>query len=77
MLEWLTNAVLKEINNAVVGVVNTIQRRILRMVLKAFFIVAGIAALAVGLIIMGSKYVGVDLMLLLTGVVFVLVFLFL
>jgi len=74
MLEWLTNALLKEVNNAVIGVVNTVQRRLLRMALKVFFCIAGLTALALGIIIMGSKYIGLDLMLIAAGVVFVLAF---
>lgn len=74
MLEWLTNALLKEVDRAVTGFVNSIQRRLLRMALKVFFCIAGLTALALGIIIMGSKYIGLDLMLLVAGVVFVLAF---
>ena len=74
MLETITNLIVKEINSAFDGAVKTIQRRILRTVLKAFFITAGIAAIVLGLILMGAKYVGADVMLLLSGVVLVIAF---
>jgi len=74
MLEAITSAITRELTHAVDGVVKTVQRRILRIVLKAFFIVAGISAILLGLIIMGSKYLGMDVMLLFAGVVFVLAF---
>jgi len=74
MFETITNAIVKEINSAVSSVVNSIQRRLLRMAIKAFFIIAGIAALAIGIILMGAKYVGLDLMLILAGVVLVIAF---
>ncbi len=74
MLEAVTSAILKEVNHAVDGLVKTVQRRILRILLKAFFIIAGISAILLGLVIMGSKYLGMDVMLLFAGVVFVLAF---
>ncbi len=74
MFEFITNAVLKEVNHAVDGVVKTIQRRVLRILLKAFFITAGIAALAIGIILMGAKYVGLDFMLIAVGVALVVAF---
>lgn len=74
MFEFVTNAVLKEVNHAVDGVVKTIQRRVLRILLKAFFIIAGIAALAVGIILMGAKYVGLDFMFIAVGVALVVAF---
>ena len=74
MLETITNAIVKELNHAVDGVVRTIQRRVLRILLKAFFIIAGVSAVMVALVLIGSKYVGVDVMLLITGVVLILAF---
>ncbi len=74
MLETITNAVVKEINSAVSSVVNSVQRRLLRIAIKAFFIIAGIAALSIGIVLMGAKYVGLDLMLILAGVVLVIAF---
>lgn len=74
MFEFITNAVLKEVNHAVDGVVKTIQRRVLRILLKAFFIIAGIAALAIGIILMGAKYVGLDFMLIAVGIALVVAF---
>lgn len=74
MLEAITNTIVKEINSAVGRVVNAVQRRIIRIALKVFFVVAGLTALAVGLILMGAKYVGLDLMLILAGVVLLIAF---
>ncbi len=74
MLEAITGAIVKELNHAVDGVVKTIQRRVLRIVIKAFLMSAGIAALMIGLILMGAKYVGLDLMLMLAGMIFILAF---
>ncbi len=74
MLEAITNTIVKEINSAVGRVVNAAQRRIIRIALKVFFVVAGLTALAVGLILMGAKYVGLDLMLILAGVVLLIAF---
>ncbi len=74
MFEAITNAIVKELNHAVDGVVKTVQRRVLRILLKAFFIIAGVSAVMVALILIGSKYLGMDVMLLLAGVVFILAF---
>jgi len=74
MFEAFTNLIVKEVNNAVNSVVNGIQRRILRLALKAFFIIAGLTALAIGIILMGAKYVGLDLMLISAGIVLVIAF---
>ena len=76
MLEAITNAVTRELNHAVGSVARNIQRQVLRILLKAFFGIAGLIAVATGLILMGSNYVGIDVMLLLTGVLFVLAYLF-
>jgi hypothetical protein len=76
MFEAITNTIVKEINTAVGRVVNAVQRRILRIALKVFFVVAGLTALAIGLILMGAKYVGLDLMLVLAGVVLLIAFFF-
>ncbi len=74
MLEAITGAITRELNHAVDGVVKTIQRRMLRILIKAFLIIAGIAAVMLGIIIMGAQYVGLDLMLLLSGMVFIVAF---
>lgn len=74
MLESIANAVLKEVNGAADKVVNAVQRKLLRVALRAFFILAGLAALSLGIILIGSKYVGVELMLVLSGLVFLLAF---
>ncbi len=76
MLEAVTNIVVKEINGAVNRVVNAVQRRIIRMALKTFFIIAGLTALAIGLILMGAKYVGLDLMLVAVGFCLLVAFFF-
>ncbi len=76
MLEAITNTVVKELNNAVSRVVNAVQRRVLRIALKAFFVIAGLTALSAGVILMGAKYVGLDLMLVLAGVVLLIAFFF-
>jgi hypothetical protein len=75
LLDKITNLVLAEVNRSVGAVAATVQRKILKIVLKAFFAVAGLASLAIGLIVLGSKYVGLDLMMLLVGVCFLLAFL--
>ena len=75
LLDKVTNLVLSEVNKSVGAVVATVQRKVLRIVLKAFFAIAGLASLAIGLIVLGSKYVGLDLMMLLVGVCFLLAFL--
>ncbi len=77
MLKTIIGAIAKEVAHGVDAGVKVIQRRLIRMLLKAFLCVAGVFALAAGLIILGSQYVGLDLMLLLTGVVFLIVFFFL
>ena len=76
MIEAITNAVTRELNHAVGSVARSIQRRVLRMVLKAFFGLAGLIAVVTGLILMGSNYVGIELMLLLTGVLFAIAYFF-
>lgn len=76
MLEAITNTIVKEINCAVGRVVNSVQRRIVRIALKVFFVVAGLTALSAGVILMGAKYVGLDLMLVLAGVVLLIAFFF-
>lgn len=74
MLEALANTVLKEVDRAADKVVSSVQRKLLRIALRAFFIIAGLAALSLGIILIGSKYVGVELMLVLSGLVFLLAF---
>ena len=74
MFGAIKHAIVKEFNSAVDTGFKAVQRRLLRIVLKIFFAVAGIAALTVGLIILGSQYVGVDLMLMLAGILFLFAF---
>ncbi len=74
MLEAITNTIVKEINSAVARVVNAVQRRIIRIALKVFFVIAGLTALAIGIILIGAKYVGLDLMLVAAGIVLLVAF---
>lgn len=76
-LELLTRPLVNEVNHAIDSTIVTVQRRLIRMVLKAAFAVFGVAALALGLILFGAQYVGADLMLLLTGVLMLFGFLLL
>ncbi len=74
MLEAIADVVIKEVERSINSVVKAVQKRVLRFVLKVFFCVAGLTALAIGLILMGSKYVGLDLMLVAAGVVLIVAF---
>jgi hypothetical protein len=74
MLEAITNTIVKEINSAVARVVNAVQRRLIRIALKAFFVIAGLTALSIGIILIGAKYVGLDLMLVAAGIVLLVAF---
>lgn len=76
-LELLTRPLVNEVNHAIDSAIVTVQRRLIRMVLKAAFAVFGVAALALGAILFGAQYVGADLMLLLTGVLMLFGFLLL
>ena len=67
-LELLTRPLVNEVNHAINATFATVQRRLIRMALKAAFAVFGVAALALGFILFGAQYVGADIMLLLTGV---------
>jgi len=74
MLETITRTVREEVDKFATSAINNVQRKLLRVALKTFFIIAGLASVCIGLIALGSKYVGFDLMMLLVGVVLLLAF---
>ena len=76
-LELLTQPLVNEVNHAIEATIMTVQRKLIKMVLKAAFAVCGVIALALGAILFGAQFVGLDLMLLLVGVLFLFGFLFL
>jgi len=67
-LELLTRPLVNEVNHAIEATIKTAQRRIIRMVLKTAFAVFGVLAVASGAILFGAQFVGLDLMLLVVGV---------
>jgi len=74
MLEAITRTLVKEFDTVVDTSLRAVQRRVLRLMLKLLFAAGGIAALTLGIVLLGSHYVGLDLMLMLTGIVFLFVF---
>lgn len=76
MLEAITRTLVKEFDTVVDTGLRAVQRRVLRLMLKLLFAAGGIAALTLGIVLLGSHYVGLDLMLMLTGIVFLFVFFF-
>lgn len=74
MLEAITRTLVREFDTMVDTGLRSVQRRVLRLMLRLLFAAGGIAALTLGIILLGSHYVGLDLMLMLTGIVFLFVF---
>lgn len=75
MFDSLLGAVSEKFENAVDKGARVVQRRLLRIALKIFFLIASLTVLSAGFILLGSKYVGMEFMLILAGVVFLLGFL--
>lgn len=75
MFDSLLGAVSEKFENAVDRGARVVQRSVLRVALKAFFLIAALMVLSAGFILLGSKYIGTEFMLILAGVVFLLGFL--
>lgn len=75
MFDSLLGAVSEKFENAVDKGAKVVQRRLLRIALKAFFLMAALTVLSAGFIMLGAKYIGAEFMLILAGVVFLLGFL--
>jgi hypothetical protein len=75
MFDSLLGAVSEKFENAVDKGARVVQRRLLRIALKAFFLIAALAVLSAGFIMLGAKYIGAEFMLILAGVIFLLGFL--
>lgn len=75
MFDSLLGAVSEKFENAVDKGARVVQRRLLRIALKAFFLVAALTVLSAGFILLGAKYIGAEFMLIIAGVVFLLGFL--
>jgi len=75
MFDSLLGAVSEKFENAVDKGARVVQRRLLRIALKAFFLIAALTVLSAGFIMLGAKYIGAEFMLILAGVVFLLGFL--
>jgi len=70
----LSTFLLEEITSQTKGVVRYAKRQVLLFVLKAACMVLSIVILSLGIILLGAKYVGVDLMLVAVGMVLLLAF---
>jgi len=77
MLEEVTKLIVKEINNSIAPAVKLVKRNILFFLLKGVFLILSVVALLLGLVLLSSKYVGLDLALLTVGIVMFLAFLLL
>jgi hypothetical protein len=75
MFDSLLGAVSEKFENAVDKGARVVQRRLLRIALKAFFLIAALSVLSAGFIMLGAKYIGAEFMLIIAGVVFLLGFL--
>ncbi len=75
MFDSLLGAVSEKFESAVDRGARVVQRRLLRIALKAFFLVAALTVLSAGFILLGAKYIGAEFMLIIAGVVFLLGFL--
>jgi len=75
MFDSLLGAVSEKFEHAVDKGARVVQRRLLRLALKAFFLVAALTVLSAGFILLGAKYIGAEFMLIIAGVVFLLGFL--
>jgi len=75
MFDSLLSAVSDKFERAVDNGARVVQRRLLRLALKAFFLMAALTVLSAGFIMLGAKYIGAEFMLILAGVVFLLGFL--
>jgi len=75
MFDSLLGAVSEKFENAVDKGARVVRRNLLRLALKVFFLLAALVALCSGFVILGAKYIGLEFMLIITGVVFLLGFL--
>jgi len=75
MLEQLVTLARQEASLHATRVMTHAKRKILLFVLKTVFLVLGLFMIAVGIVLLGAKYVGSDLMLLLVGALLFLGFL--
>lgn len=75
MLDSLLGAISEKFENAVDKGARVVQRRLLKIALKAFFLIAALTTLSAGFILLGAKYIGAEFMLIIAGVVFLLGFL--
>ena len=75
MLEQFAQLVAKEVDRAATSVLNTVKRRLLLFVLKAVFMVLSLTIVTIGIVLLGGKYVGVDVMMVIVGLLLLVGFL--
>ncbi|MBS3147284.1 hypothetical protein J4219_00195 [Candidatus Woesearchaeota archaeon] len=69
MIEKIANLVRTEIENAIVPTVRHVQKKIIFFAIKTTLLVLALIASVAGVTLLGAKYIGLDLMLILAGVV--------
>lgn len=69
MIENIANLVRSEIEKAVVPTVRHVQKKIIFFAIKTTLLVLALVASVAGVTLLGAKYIGLDLMLILAGVV--------
>lgn len=79
MFEELKKGIINEISSSVGAVISSaakhLQRRFLWLIVRATVLVLAIIFCALGIILLGARYVGYDLMFLTIGVLFLILFL--
>ena len=73
--EKILNEVEEVVSSAVLRSTRALKRNITLFVLKTLFLVLSIVFLAVGIVLLGASYVGLNLMLILAGLVLFVFFL--
>lgn len=79
MLEELKKGIIREISSSVGAVINSatsqLQRRFFWFAIRTVALILAVIFCAIGIILLGAKYVGADLMFLVLGVLFLILFL--
>ncbi|MBI4146023.1 hypothetical protein HY489_01655 [Candidatus Woesearchaeota archaeon] len=77
MLEEVTKLITNELHKSIMPAVSAVKSNILVFAIKVVVLCLSLIALVGGLVLLGSKYIGLDVMMIVTGVVLLVTFLLL